>query len=171
MLVGNAKNDFSRAANEFIAGQLFQADRPENRVALGIFFAQLGRLDEAAREYRASLRLDARHTPAYVNLADVLRAQGREADAEGVLRSGLAASPQDATLHHALGLSLVRSGKLADALPELERAASLAPDQPHFAYVYAVALHSARRDREALEVLRLHPEDNESRTLLESLKR
>jgi len=171
LLEGDAKNNFSSAAREFIASQRLQADRPENRVALGIFFAQLGRLDEAASEYRASIRLDARHTPAYVNLADVLRAQGREADAERVLRSGLAASPQDATLHHALGLSLVRSKKLADALPELGRAALLAPDQPHFAYVYAVALHSARRDREAIEVLKLHPEDKESRTLLESLER
>ncbi len=171
MLEGDAKNNFATAANEFITSQRLQADRPENRVALGIFFAQLGRLDEAAIEYRASMRLDARYTPACVNLADVLRVQGREADAEGVLRSGLAVSPQDATLHHALGLSLVRSGKLAEALPELGRAASLAPDQPHFAYVYAVALHSAGKDREAIAVLKLHPQDNESRALLGQLER
>jgi len=117
------------------------------------------------------MRLDPRYAPAYVNLGDILRAHGRESDAEAVFRSGLAVSPQDATLHHALGLSLVRSGKLVDALPELERAASLAPDQPHFAYVYAVGLHSARRDKEAIEVLKKHPEDKESRSLLESLKR
>jgi len=145
----DAKNDFSKAAKEFIASERLQADRPENRVALGIFFGQLGRLDDAEGEYRASIRLDRPYTPAYVNLADVLRAQGRETDAEGVLRSGLAVSPQDATLHHALGLSLVRSGKLADALPELKQAAALAPDQAHFAYVYAVALRSAGRNREA----------------------
>ena len=173
MLDGDAKNNFSRAATEFIASQRLQADRPENRAALGIFFAQQGRLDDAAIEYRASMRLDARYTPAYVNLADVLRIQGREADAEAVLRSGLAVSSQDATLHHALGLSLVRSGKLAEALPELERATSLAPDQPHFAYVHAVALQTAGRVREAIRVLErarsLHPDDIEIRDLLASI--
>ena len=166
-----AKNNFTRAANEFIASQRLQADRSENRVALGIFFAPLGRLVEAESEYRASIRLGPQYTPAYVNLADLLRAEGGEAGAEQVLSRGLAVSPRDATLHHALGLSLVRSGKLADALPELERAASLAPDQPHFAYVYAVALRSAGREREAIAVLKLHPQDKESRDLLESLKR
>jgi Flp pilus assembly protein TadD len=170
-LDGDARNNFSTAANEFITSQRLQADRPENRVALGIFFSQLGRLDEAASEYRASTRLDPRYAPAYVNLADVFRTQARESDAEAVLRAGLLVSPQDATLHHALGLSLVRSGRLADALPELARAASLAPDQPHFAYVYAVALRSAGREREAIALLKLHPQDKESRDLLESLKR
>ena len=175
MLEGDARNTFSKAADEFIASQRLHADRPENRVALGIFLAQLGRLDDAAAEYRAAIRLDVRHTPAYVNLADVFRAQGREAEAEKTLRSGITADSADATLHHALGLSLVRSGKLAEAIPELEKAASLAPDQSRFAYVYAVALHSAARDREAIEILkrtlRRKPEDKESSALLEQLEK
>jgi Flp pilus assembly protein TadD len=79
--------------------------------------------------------------------------EGRDSDAEEILRAGIRALPNDATLHHALGLSLVRSRKLSEAIPELQRAASLAPDQPHFSYVYAVALHSAGRDREAKAVL------------------
>jgi Flp pilus assembly protein TadD len=164
--LGNERKiPFSIASGELIESHRLQADRPENRMALGIFFRQTGRTSAAVDEYKAALQLAPRYEPAYVNLADALRAEGRDADAETALRTGLRALPNAATLHHALGLSLVRSGKLPDALPELERAASLAPDQPHFAYVYGVALHSAKQDRAAIAVLEKaqaqHPDDRE----------
>jgi len=166
---------FSRAAAEFVASQRLQADRPENRTALGIFFGQLGHSAEAAAEYKAALRLTPTYAPAYVNLADVRRAEGRDAEAEAVLRAGIAALPRDPTIHHALGLLLVRSGKLSQALPELEQAVLLASDQPHFAYVYAVALHSAGLNREAVTVLnqalRLYPDDKELMLGLTTFKR
>jgi Flp pilus assembly protein TadD len=150
---GDRKKAFDRAAREFVESQRLHADRPENRTELGIFFSQRGQTAEADSEYRAALRLAPRYEPAYVNLADLLRTAGRDSDAEAILRAGVNALPNDATLHHALGLSLVRSKQLSAALPELEHAASLAPDQPHFAYVYGVALHSAKRDRDATAVL------------------
>ena len=56
--------------------------------------------------------------PAYVNLADLYRAAQREPDVRRVLEEGLAAVPDDAALHYALGLALVRaqrSGRRADA--------------------------------------------------------
>ena len=77
--------------------------------------------------------------PAWANLADLMRMQGREADAEAALREGLARAPEDATLHHALGLSLVRQKKNDEALKELKRATELAPGNARFAYVYGVA--------------------------------
>ena len=166
---------FARAANEFVASQRLQADRPENRTNLGIFFGQLGKSAEAEAEYKSALRLAPRYEPAYVNLADLLRAEGRDADAEGVVRAGVTALPDDPTIHHALGLLLVRSGKRAEALPELALAASLGPDEPHFAYVYAVALRSAGRDHEAIAVLERalarHPADPELTLGLEAFKR
>jgi len=77
--------------------------------------------------------------PAWANLADLMRMQGREADAEAALRDGIARAPADATLHHALGLSLVRQKKNDEALRELKRATELAPGNARFAYVYGVA--------------------------------
>ena len=166
---------FNRAAVEFVASQQLQADRPENRVALGIYLGERGHPTEAAAEYRAALRLAPRYEPAYVNLADALRADGRNPDAEAVLRAGITALPLDATLHHALGLSLVRSGKLSQAIPELERAALLAPDQSHFTYVYAVALNGAGRNREAITALERarvrHPSDRELLFALATMNR
>ncbi|NJD31052.1 MAG: tetratricopeptide repeat protein [Gammaproteobacteria bacterium] len=130
---------FARAADEYVAGERFNADRPENRVNLGGFFAERGRFMEADAEFRAALALDPAFVPAWVNLADLMRMRDREADAESILREGLAKAPSDATLHHALGLSLVRQKRNEEALRELKRATELAPDNSRFAYVYGVA--------------------------------
>jgi len=106
--------------------------------ALGV--ADRGEMVVAEEEYRAALRLDTRFVPAWANLADLMRLQGREIEAESILREGLELSPQDATLHHALGLSLVRQQRGPEALRELKRATDLDPRNERFAYVYEVAL-------------------------------
>jgi Flp pilus assembly protein TadD len=131
---------FRRAADEFIAAERFNADRPEHRTNLGGFFADRSEMVVAEEEYRAALRLDMRFVPAWANLADLMRLQGREAEAEAILREGLELSPRDAMLHHALGLSLVRQQRGPEALRELKLATELDPRNERFAYVYEVAL-------------------------------
>jgi Flp pilus assembly protein TadD len=73
---------------------------------------------------------------------------------------------QDAGLHYALGLNLVRLKRTDEALAELGRTAELDPGQARYAYVYAVALHSAGRGSEALtelkENLTRHPDDRDT---------
>ena len=63
-----------------------------------------GLLAEAEAEYKAALRLGSSYVPAAINLADLYRQLGRDADGEAVLRAAIAAAPQDAGPHHALGL-------------------------------------------------------------------
>jgi predicted Zn-dependent protease len=48
----------------------------------------------------------------------------------------------------------VRLRRLDEALAELRRASELDPDQARYAYVYAVALHSAGRVEDAMTVLK-----------------
>jgi predicted CXXCH cytochrome family protein len=137
---------FRLAANEFIAAERFNADRPEHRTNLGGFLADRGEMIAAEEEYRAALRLDTRFVPAWANLADLMRLQGRETEAESILREGLGLSPQDATLHHALGLSLVRQQRGHEALRELKLATDLDPRNERFAYVYEVAREELGKD-------------------------
>lgn len=166
---------FDRAAEEFIAGQRINADRPEARSALGAFFAQRGRAAEAEAEYRAALRLSPQFAPAAINLADLYRQLGRDADGEQVLRAALAASPKDASIRHALALTLVRLKRFDGALEELQRAVELEPGQARYAYVYAVALHSAGRAGDAIAVLKAslahHPRDRDTLLSLTTLSR
>jgi tetratricopeptide (TPR) repeat protein len=137
--LGAAAAAFAKAAGEYVAAERFNADRPEDRTNLGGFFAERGRFMEAEAEFRAALKLDPLFVPAWVNLADLMRARNREPDAEALLREALDRAPDDAALHHSLGLSLVRQGKREEALRELKRATELAPGNQRFAFVYGVA--------------------------------
>ena len=80
-----------------------------------------------------------------------------------MLRDGLRRWPEDADLHHALGLLLVRKGAGPESLAELERATDLAPDSARYVFVFAIALNSAGATDRSLSVLerahRRHPGD------------
>jgi predicted CXXCH cytochrome family protein len=144
---------FSKALAEYVDAQNFNADRPEAHGNLGLLYAVRGDAAAAESEYRAALGIDPGFVGGWVNLADLLRATGREAEATASLREGLKALPGDPAMRHALGLSLVRSGDSAAALKELEAAAKAAPDNARYAYVYAIALYSAGKVDPALAVL------------------
>ena len=112
------------------------------------------------------MRLEPQFAAAAINLADLYRQQGRDSDGSTVLRTAILASPRDAGLHHALGLALVRAKQLGDAITELRFATELDDQQARYAYVYAVALHSADRKDEAISAfkgnLARHPGDRDT---------
>ena len=56
-------------------------------------------------------------------------------------------------MHHALGLSLVRQKRTAEAVAALAQAARLSPDNARYVYVYAVALNSTDDTAKAIMVL------------------
>ena len=169
------REPFERAALDFVAAQRLNADRPEARSALGNFYARRGLASDAEAEYKAALRLSPHYAAAAINLADLYRQTGRDGEGENVLRSAIAASPRDAGLHHALGLALTRLKRTDAAIAELRRAAELEPDRARYAYVYAVALHSAGRGEEAMRALKenlvRHPGDRDTLLALVSFSR
>ncbi len=140
---------FDRAAQDFIAAQKLNADRPEARLTLGSFYARTGETAKAEAEYRAALKLAPQFPPASVNLADLYRQTGRDKEGEAVLRTALAASPMDAGAHHALGLALIREKRREDALYELRQAANLAPENARYVFVYAMARFDRAKRRGA----------------------
>lgn len=155
-----ARNKASREYREALA---LNADWPQENVNEGNFLLRQGRIDAATAAYRRALELDPLLIGAYVNFADLYRQQGRDDEGEKLLQKGLIRLSNAADLHHALGLLRVRQGRTASALRELRAASTLAPENPHYAYVYAVALHSSGKFREALAVLKKaeakHPSD------------
>ncbi|MGE4173915.1 MAG: tetratricopeptide repeat protein [Methylocystis sp.] len=141
------------AWNEYEASQKLNADRPEGRANLGTFLFRRRRPREAEAEYLAGLRLEPSAIPLSINLADLYRAQKREADSERILREAIARVPDSAAARHALGLALVRQQRYDEALAELARAVELDADEARYAYVYIVALNSLGRTAEARTLL------------------
>ena len=161
------RHSFDRALAEYEVAQLVHADQPSAHVNLAVLATRRGDQAAARAAYETALRVGPWFVPAYVNLADLERHEGREAEAERLLRRGLTIAPDNAELHHALGLALVRVKRVDEALVELEIAARLAPAVPRYAYVYAVGLHSSGYEQKALAVLAAararHPGDADLR--------
>lgn len=171
----NDRENLARAVAEFVAAQNLNADRPDVRTTLGNFYARQGDAAKAEAEYRAAIRLDPSFSPAAINLSDLYRQLGRDDRGELVLRDGLSKSEKDASLHHALGLTLVRRKQTDAALEELRQAVMLEPGQSRYAYVYAIGLNSAGRRDDALAVLKAnllqHPSDRDTLSAAISLSR
>jgi len=142
------------AMKEYLDYLKLNADWPAENVNLGNLYLRQHNVDGAITAYQRAIELDPRFIGAYVNLADAYRQQGRDDEGEKQLRRGLSLSPNAADLHHALGLLLVRLTDKNAALQELALAAKLAPDNARYAYVYAIGLNSAGKQREALAVLK-----------------
>jgi tetratricopeptide (TPR) repeat protein len=142
------------ALDEYRVAQRAIADRPEGHLALGALALDEGDVAGAEREYRAALALDSTAVAAWVNLADLYRATGRDDRAEPLLLQAITAAPADAAPHYALGLLLVRAQRSREALAELRRATQLAPSEPRYGLAYGLLLQRSGRAQAALAALR-----------------
>ena len=151
------------------------AERPSSHLNLGILYAERGQFQKAEDAYQTALRLDAAFYPALVNLADLYRVQQRDKEGEVALRQALNIAPDEGSVHHALGLLLVRTGQKDEAMTALKRAYELQPENPRYGYVYGIALNSTGETKQAVSVLektqRLHPTDRQLLMTLISIHR
>ncbi|HHQ13897.1 MAG TPA: tetratricopeptide repeat protein, partial [Chromatiales bacterium] len=131
---------FREVVDEYLQTQQLHLERAESHTNIANLQRHLGRFDLAEAEYRVAIRLNPMFVPAYVNLADLYRALQRETDAERVIRQGIKRLPDEPALRHALGLALVRQGRMEAALPELRAAAQDSDATARFALAYGLAL-------------------------------
>ena len=139
--------------DEYVAAQAYNFDRPEGHMNVGNLAGARGDAETAIAQFQQAIAIDPLFVAAYVNLADVYRATGKEVDAQVILRQGIKADPRSAVLHYTLGLALTRQKARDVALQEFRTAVQLAPGDARFAYVYAVALNDAGHPADALSVL------------------
>ncbi len=161
---------YDAALDEYIESQRNNADRPESLTNLGDIRGRQGDAEASEASYRDAIDLAPEYTPAYVNLSDFLRSQGRDEAGREVLEQGLSRVRDPAPIHHALGLLLVRQKQLGAALPHLRQAAEAPSASTRYRYVYAVALQSSGDVRRAIEVLEMaHNDDPGDRDVLAAL--
>ena len=139
-LSASARASLERAFAEVERSFDVSASRPEAHVERSAYELARGKLAEAEGSLQIALRLQPCLVEAYLNLADLSRQRADEAAAQRALRSALACNPQSAAAHHALGLWQIRAGQAKPALASLKKAVELAPAEPRFSYVLAVAL-------------------------------
>ena len=159
----DSRRRLDRVLSEYRSSLLANADQPEASVNLGLIEAYRGNLAAAGAAYQQALKVDERSVLALVNMADLLRLQGRDEEAEPLLRRAVRYAPSEAGPHHALGLLLQRRGQSTAAIDEIARAAELAPEIAAYSYVHAIALQSVGDVDQAMLVLDAaigrHPND------------
>jgi tetratricopeptide (TPR) repeat protein len=135
-----------------------------------VFYVTRGDLPAAEAAYREALYLNPQLLPAYLNLADLLRAQSREDEARQLLLQALAIAPDNGATLHSLGLLETRTGNSEKALEYLQKAAAMETMGTRHRFIYAIALHDLGQPREAIAqlqaLLRSVPRNQEVLTAL-----
>jgi predicted CXXCH cytochrome family protein len=157
------KARLDRALAEYETSQRYDTDLPESYENLGTLWMDMGEWSRAESALKQALLLSPRSATAKLNLADLYRSTGREAECERAIREVLRRDAGHAAAQHALGLSLLRQRRLAEALPALRKGSELDTHNARFALAYGVALDAAGQSRAAMRVLQAatasHPRD------------
>jgi predicted CXXCH cytochrome family protein len=151
LLVGADRNSLNAAQRDNVAAAIAEyrewlsrdTDRAEALTALAGLQVAEGDVVSARTSFEKALQRDDTALVTLLNFADFHRARGNDAEAETLLTRAVGLYPDSAEAHLALGLLRVRQKRTAEAIPEMARAAEIAPGNSNYAYVYAVALYSA----------------------------
>lgn len=142
------------AVDEYEQSIKLNSDTSAGISQLGALYMSQRMLTEAEKAYQHALQLEPFFIPARLNLADIYREQGDEVRALEILSQGLQLIPDQADISFAAGLSLIRQNKLSDAADYLASAATQAPNNPRYAYVYAVALYESGETEASIAALK-----------------
>lgn len=130
------RGELDLALAAFATASRLRPDAVLPLVNRSIVQARLGRTGEAEESLRQVLQLEPQNAAAYFNLGLVLAEKGDQRGAEQALRAALNADPEMAAAAFNLGV-LLAPDRLTEALPWLEKAGKLRPDQPKYAYTLA----------------------------------
>ena len=149
------------------------AENPQAHVRLGFALSGSGRCPEAERHFRRAIDARLPGADAHLGLAECQAGARRFEAAAATLRAADRAEPGNPVVSANLGLVLSDAGRVADAIPHLERAVALDPafDRARFHLAIAFARMGRRADaaREARELLRRLPADAPQRGEVERL--
>ena len=147
------KPALEKAFADYRQSLLHNADMPESMSDLGLLLLAQGDLAGAEEALLQARRLAPGFLPALLNLADVHRARNRDDLGEPLLQEAIRRYPESGDAHHMLGLLYVRTGRTADSVEHLRLARELAPANPQYAFVFAVALAETGRLPQAIQEL------------------
>ncbi len=118
------------ALEEYVEAMKYSLDFAFAGHNLGNLWSRLNKPAQAETAYRNAFAIDDLFFPAKVNLAVLLNAQGRNDEAEVLLRQVMEAFPQEYQVAYSLGLLLAEVGKYHEAATFLQRAAQGMPEHP-----------------------------------------
>ncbi|MBQ0721053.1 MAG: tetratricopeptide repeat protein [Gammaproteobacteria bacterium] len=138
---------------EYLSSLQVSADSPATQSTIGGLELSFGNVVAAEKAYQQALRIEPHYVPALLNMADLYRGTGREAQAADLLKRALKMTPDSGAVQHSYALLLIRKGDYQAALPHLKLAIEQTDAQARYAYVYAVALDELGQTAAAVQAL------------------
>jgi predicted CXXCH cytochrome family protein len=146
--------------DEYLNALQIQSDMPSAQLNIARFYRTQRQYKLAEKSYRRAINLDRFFIPAWLNMADFYREINRDNEVEALLKEALSVNSSDSVsaidrgnLQHALGLLLVREKRYIESLKPLEAAAKLAPSNWRHGYIFAIALDSLGKRKDAIGAL------------------
>jgi protein O-mannosyl-transferase len=159
------KGDAESALHEFKESLRFEPNDTRTFYNIGNMLVLLDRFDEAIEYYNRLLELKPNDADTYGALASINTAKGQLGQAAELYRKGLRYNSGDAVLHKGFGLLLLRTGRVDDAIKELEQAAKLGSDSSVYCNL-GIAYAAKRQMKTAMEcyskAIRLDPANAEA---------
>ena len=110
------------------------------RFNYGATLQQIGRLDEAEKEYKAALRVDPNYAKVHVNMALLLMSKSKLEEAKKYYESAIQLDPHAGEVHSGYAYLLERLGRAGEARAEYENAIRLSPKSARLFYAYGAFL-------------------------------
>ncbi len=126
--------------------------------SIGGALLEQNRWPEAEVRFRAALA--AGHAPAAAALADVLRREGRRAEALAMFREAVEKQPASAYAHRGLAVALAEAGSFPEAEREYRATIAIDPNDAEALSGLGNVLHSRGRDEDSIAMQRSAIEKN-----------
>jgi len=124
----------AEALEEYIESTTYSLDFAFAGHNLGNLYSRLDMPERAEAYYLAAIEIDDLFFPARVNLATIYNSQGRNAEAERMLREVVREYPEEYEVAYSLGLLLAELNRMDEAVVYIERAARGIPDRARIRY-------------------------------------
>jgi tetratricopeptide (TPR) repeat protein len=129
------ENRFDEAVHAFQQSLTLDPHNVKAEDNLGLAFAGLGRVDDAAGAYESAMAWEknaaTKNPGPYIDMGSLLLDENRSTEAIPYLKQAIAISPPDFKAHELLGKAYSRLDQLPEAQNELEQAIALAPQNPN----------------------------------------
>jgi tetratricopeptide (TPR) repeat protein len=132
-----------RAAPAVDCNGYVAADLPNSARAhfnYGASLQQIGRLDEAEKEYNVALRFDPDYVKVYMNLGQLFVSKSKLDEAKKNYEKAIQLEPRQGEIHAGYAYLLERLGRPDDARVEYESAVHLSPKSARLFYTYGAFL-------------------------------
>ena len=143
---------FDQARASYQTAIKLRPDFVPSYVNIAFAYNEMGQKEKAEQSFQEALKREPDNVLVQTNLALLLGERGRTRDAEAAFRRVLILDPNSATAAFNLAVILAEQ-KPQESVSFAEKAFSLRPDEPKYAYTYAFYLHKSDRTDQAIEVL------------------